>query len=85
MPKKIDKVMEQTIIDTRKCLEKQLYSQIGALAISYDLRHQGITSPPMSTINKILKRNELVRKRPKYPPKGVDYPTLEIIQSNYLY
>jgi putative transposase len=84
-PKKIHKDMEQTVIETRKRLEKQLYAQIGAMAISFDLVRQGIHPPPFSTINNILKRNNLVRKRLKYTPKGVDYPSLEIIQSNYLH
>ena len=83
--KKINGDMEKAVIETRKRLEKQLYAQIGALAIRFDLQRQGIQPPPISTINNILKRNNLVRKRPKYTPKGVDYPSLEIIQSNYLH
>jgi hypothetical protein len=77
--------MEQTVIETRKYLEKKLYSQIGALAINYDLNKQGIISPPISTINKILRRNNLVHKRTKYTPKGVNYPSLVIARSNYLH
>ena len=84
-PKRIDKIMEQTVIETRKYLEKKQYSQIGALAISYDLNKQGIISPPISTINKILRRNNLVHKRTKYSPKGVNYPSLAITRSNYLH
>lgn len=83
--KKVDNIMEQAVIDARKSLEKQLYAQIGALAISFNLKHQGIDPPPIPTINKILKRNKLVRKRPKYIAKGVDYPSLEIAYSNYLH
>ena len=83
--KKIDTTMEQAVIETRKRRERQLYAQIGALSISYDLHQQGMPPLPLSTINKILKRNELVRKRPKYTPKGVDYPSLEIIESNYVH
>lgn len=84
-PKKIHKDMEQMVIETRKRLEKQLYAQIGALAISFNLKRQGIDSPPIPTIKKILKRNNLVRKKPKYIPKGVDYPALETTESNYLH
>jgi len=84
-PKRIDKMMEQTIIETRKHLEKMLYSQIGALAISYDLNQQGIISPPVSTINKILRRNDLIHQKTQYVPKGVNYPSLAISQSNYLH
>jgi len=84
-PKRIDKIMEQTVIETRKYLEKKQYSQIGALAISYDLNKQGIISPPVSTINKILRRNNLVLKRTKYTPKRVSYPSLLITHSNYVH
>lgn len=84
-PKRIDKIMEQTVIETRKHLEKKLYSQIGALAISYNLNQQGIISPPISTINKILRRNGLIHQKTKYIPKGVNYPSLAITRSNYLH
>ena len=84
-PKRIDKIMEQMVIETRKHLEKKLYSQIGALAISYDLNKQGIISPPISTINKILRRNNLIHQKTKYVPKGVNYPSLVISRSNYLH
>ena len=84
-PKRIDEIMEQMVIETRKYLEKKLYSQIGALAISYDINKQGIISPPISTINKILRRNDLIHQRTKYIPKGVNYPYLVISQSNYLH
>lgn len=84
-PKRIDKIMEQTVIETRKHLEKKLYSQIGALAISYNLNKQGIISPPISTINKILRRNGLIHQKTKYIPKGVNYPSLAISRSNYLH
>ncbi len=84
-PKRIDKIMEQTVIETRKYLEKKLYSQIGALAINYNLNKQGIIPPPISTINKILRRNNLMHKRTKYSPKGINYPSLAITRSNYLH
>jgi len=46
---------------------------------------QGVESPPLATINKILKRNNLIRKSPKYVSKNVDYPSLEITKSNHLH
>lgn len=81
----VEGTMEQAVIDTRKHLERELYAQIGAFNISWNLSEQGITPPPLSTINKILKRNQLVRKRPKYEPKNVNYPSLEITHSNHLH
>ena len=75
------------IIKTRKNLEDKLYAQTGALTISYALWEKGLTftPPPTVTINKILKRNNLVHKREKYSPKGVNYPSLVITHSNYVH
>ena len=81
----IEKAMEQTIIDTRKKLEATLYSQIGALNIKWHLENQGMASPSIPTINKVLKRNNLVKKRLKYVPKGVNYPALKVTGSNFLH
>ena len=77
--------MEQAIIDTRKKLESTLYAQIGALNIRWHLEKQGLKPPPISTINKVLKRGNLVRKRLKYEPKGTDYPVLKVNQSNFMH
>lgn len=82
---RISKIMEQAIIDARKQLEKTLYAQIGALSISWKLKEQGIEPPPIPTIDKVIKRNNLTRKRPKYQSKGVDYPALKPTHSNYLH
>jgi putative transposase len=83
--KRVDEVIEQAVIETRKSLEKSLYTQIGALNVSWHLSQQGITPPPLGTINKILKRNNLVRKHPKYESKNLVYPALKITYSNYLH
>lgn len=81
----VDKTMEQAVIDTRKSLEGILYAQVGAVNISWQLEQQGLTPPPLSTINSILKRNELVRKRARYQPKGIDYPAPMVTKSNDLH
>jgi len=73
------------VIETRKYLENQCYAQIGALNISLYMREKGITPPSISTINRILKQSNLVKKRTPYDPKGVDYPSLTITQSNHLH
>ncbi len=84
-PQRMDKNMEQKIIDIRKHLENTLYAQIGALAISYQLSKEGIKPPPISTINKIIKRNNLTREKIRYIPKGVNYPYLKVKESNFLH
>jgi len=52
---RINKTMEQAIIDTRKKLEATLYAQIGAPNIRWNLENQGLSAVPVSTINKVLK------------------------------
>lgn len=81
---KLNKTMEQAITDTRKQLEQIPYAQIGALNIKWTLEQKGIPIP-ISTINKVLKRNNLIRKKCVYEPKDTDYPELEITESNFLH
>lgn len=84
-PKRTDEAMEQAVIETREYLEKELYAQTGAFSISWHLKERGINPPSITAINRIIKRNNLVHSRPKYVPKGVDYPSLKIANSNYLH
>jgi transposase InsO family protein len=77
-PNKTPEVLEQQVVDVRKKLEKQKYSQVGALAVSYEMQRRGIKAPPLRTIERILNRHGLVRKRQKRSaPKGKDYPGIE--------
>ena len=84
-PKRINKTMEQMVIETRKRLEKKPYAQIGAFNIYWHLKQEGKIPPSLATLNRIIKRNNLVHKRTKYSPKGVNYPSLAITHSNYLH
>ncbi|GAH76421.1 unnamed protein product, partial [marine sediment metagenome] len=84
-PKRINKTMEQMVIETRKRLEKKPYAQIGAFNICWHLKQEGKIPPSLATLNRIIKRNNLVHKRTKYSPKGVNYPSLAITRSNYLH
>lgn len=84
-PKKIDQAMEQAVIEKRQELTQTLYAQIGALNISWHLGRERNDLPSMATINRIIKRNDLTRKKPRYIPKGVDYPGLESTHTNFLH
>jgi hypothetical protein len=84
-PKRIDKIMEQAVIKTRKYLEKKPYAQIGAFNICWHLKQEGENPPSLATLNRIIKRNNLVHKRLKYSPKGVNYPSLVVTHSNYVH
>ena len=65
--------------------KNKLYAQIGASNIDWQLRQEGMKPPSISTINRILKRNSLIRKREKYIPKGTTYPAPWVTQSNDLH
>ncbi len=77
IPKKVEVTMEHAVIKSRKYLEKKLYAQIGAFNINWHLTQEGKPPSSLATINRIIKRNNLVHKRLKYTPKGVDYPALD--------
>jgi putative transposase len=84
--KSVDPHTEELIIKVRKRLEDTKYSQIGAGAIAWELTKLNIKPPKVWTINRILKRNNLIKKRKKgYQPKGKTYPSIKIDIPNRLH
>ena len=78
--------MEQLIIQIRRRLEDTKYAQIGAGAIAWELTKLNIEPPAAWTINRVLKRNHLIKKRRKgYQPKGKSYPSIKANAPNMLY
>ena len=75
-PQKTSADLEQIVVKIRQTLEKRSYSQTGAFVIQLEMRDLGITPPPASTINRILKRNGLIIRRTKYQPVGKAYPVI---------
>lgn len=74
----IDQKFEELIINIRKKLENTKYAQIGAVAISWELKKLKLEPPPTWTINRILKRHGLIKKRKKgYQAKSKAYPEIE--------
>jgi putative transposase len=61
-PKRIPEVEKQSVIEVRKRLENERFSQIGISAIKWELSKSGHNLPSDRTINRILKREELVKK-----------------------
>jgi hypothetical protein len=78
--------MEQAVIEAKQQLEATPYARIGAEAVDWQLKQQGNKRPAIATINRVIDRNNLTRKKPpRYNPKGLDYPSIEIIKSNILH
>lgn len=61
-PSEIDKESKERILLTRKQLVDASYAQIGVSAIKWELRKQGLPFPSDRTINRVLKREGLVKK-----------------------
>ena len=67
-PTAISEVEKQRIIAVRSNLESQKFAQIGTSAIKWELSKSGFDAPSDRTINRVLKREGLVKKnsvRPK--------------------
>jgi hypothetical protein len=61
-PSALSEVEVQRIINVRKHLESQKFAQIGASAIKWELSKSGFDFPSDSTINRVLKREGLIKK-----------------------
>lgn len=61
-PKETDSGEKDLIISIRNRLESEPYAQIGVSAIKWELTKLGMTFPSDSTIQRILKREGLVKK-----------------------
>lgn len=61
-PRRISHTDNQRIIEVRKKLESQLFAQTGASAIKWELNKSGFNFPSDRTINRVLKREGLVKK-----------------------
>jgi putative transposase len=61
-PRRICGTDEQRIIEVRKKLELQPFAQTGASAIKWELSKSGFSFPSDRTINRVLKREGLVKK-----------------------
>ncbi len=61
-PRRTSQTDKQRIIEVRKKLESQLFAQTGASAIKWELSKSGFGFPSDRTINRVLKREGLVKK-----------------------
>jgi transposase len=69
-PGQIKEEQKNAIILTRNRLEAQRFAQVGVSAIKWELNKQGIQFPSDSTMNRVLKREGLVKKNFIYPQGG---------------
>lgn len=73
---------EEEVLRIRRRLEKRKYAQSGALAIQWEMQKLGLDPLPTWTIDRILKRHNLVRTKQKYQPRGKAYPKVKRLFSD---
>ncbi|MFH2220535.1 MAG: helix-turn-helix domain-containing protein [Pseudomonadota bacterium] len=61
-PTQLSKIEEQRIISVRQRLESEKFAQIGVSAIKWELIKSGYSLPSDRTINRVLKREGLIKK-----------------------
>ena len=69
-PRRISETDKQRIIETRKRLEAERFAQTGASAIKWELSKSGFDFPADRTINRVLKREGLVKKNALHSQRG---------------
>ena len=77
MPLAISEIERQRIISVRSQLESQNFAQIGASAIKWELHKSGFDLPSDRTINRVLKREGLIKKKLSTSPKALSIPILK--------
>jgi len=77
--------IERAVAEARKKLQKTKYAQIGVNAINRELYLQGVAPLPASTINRILKREGLIRKKAPRASKNKNYPKREAFCVNNIH
>lgn len=66
--------IEEAVVKTRLMLQQHPHMETGAYSILHELEKQGISTPSVATINRILKKHGLTQTKPCYQRSGIDYP-----------
>lgn len=68
------KEQEAQVIQIRKRLEENTFAQIGAISIQWEMQKLNLKPLPTWTIDRIIKRNQLTRTKPKPAKRKNEYP-----------
>jgi transposase len=71
---KTSEELEAQVVSSRIRLDASPHMESGAFAIWHDLSARGIEPPSVATINRILKKRGLTRRKAPYQKSGIDYP-----------
>lgn len=71
-----DEATEQLVVEVRERLMANPWAQVGAVAIAWELEKLGVEPPEVWTIDRILRRHGVKKRRARtaYVPKGTPYP-----------
>ena len=72
----ISSMLEEKVLETRHSLANSPYLESGAYAIWHHMKEQGANPPSVATINRILRKHGLTRKKVKYQKSGIEYPEI---------
>lgn len=75
---KIEPNIENLVCSIRKRLSDTKYAQRGALAIQWELKKLKAAPVPIWTINRIIRRNNLVKEPEVYQKRNKLYPAIEV-------
>ena len=75
-PTALSDIDKQRIISVRQRLESQRFAQIGASAIKWELNKAGCSFPSDRSINRILKRGGLIKKKLLTSLRALSIPIL---------
>lgn len=85
MPSKTSQETERAVVEARRRLEGERYLQVGASSIQEEMRRAGLADIPETwTVNRILSRHGLTRKKLPYQPRGRPYPAFPRSRPNQL-
>ena len=73
-PRRLCETEKQRIVEVRKKLESEPFAQTGASAIKWELNKSGFSFPSDRTINRVLKREGLVKKKLPTFPRALSTP-----------
>jgi len=71
-PTSLNEIDKQRIISVRQRLESQKFAQTGVSAIKWELSKSGYGFPSDSTINRVLRREGLIKKKLHTSPRALN-------------
>jgi transposase-like protein len=69
-PREISQTTRDQIVKVRSQLQRQPFAQVGVSAIKWELHKIGAPLPSDRTINRVLRQEGLIKKKPIHPERG---------------